>query len=72
MGRKAERKGGREGGRGREREKERRKDGIELYNMKELPVILGGKHSESCGNHSITQEMFLTNAHSRLMARMLT
>lgn len=52
------RKKGREGGRGRERETERKKDGTELYNIKELPVNLGGKYSESCGNHSITYEMF--------------
>lgn len=53
------RKEGREGRRkGNKKGKGKEKRWNELYNIKELPVILGGKYSESCGNHSITHEMF--------------
>ena len=57
-GRKEGKEEGRGSGRGRERKKKRKKDGKELYNIKQLPVALGEKYSESCGNHSITHEMF--------------
>ena len=52
------RKAGREGRRKGKRKGKGKEKRWNRTVQHELPIILGGKHSESCGNHSITQEMF--------------